>query len=185
MDWIIPGTVLTGDRQNVAATQTQLDAMFLAGGIVRSQVAALTGLEPHMVQNWVKRGFLSHPVDKRYTQRQLSRILIINMLKNALPLERICALLTYINGQLDDESDDWIDDTRLYFAFLRVAACYDTLTRDPEQLKARLTESLGEYAEPAPGAKDRVIQVLEIMLTAWAASNLCREAEEKLNRLGI
>ena len=58
--------------------------MFLAGGIVRSQVSAVTGLESHMIQNWVKRGFLSNPVNKRYSCRQFCRIAIINMLKTTL-----------------------------------------------------------------------------------------------------
>ena len=55
MEWIIPGTILTADREQPASAETQLRALFLAGGMVRSQVTALTGLESHAVQNWVKR----------------------------------------------------------------------------------------------------------------------------------
>ena len=46
----------------------------LAGGMVLGQIASLTGLEPHTVQNWVKRGFLSNPVNKRYSCNQFCRI---------------------------------------------------------------------------------------------------------------
>lgn len=183
MEWIVPGTVLTGQRERPDLAEEQLRSLCLAGGMVRSQVAAVTGLEPHAVQNWVKRGFLAPPVNKRYTCRQLCRILIINMLKSALPMEKICGLLTYINGQLDDESDDSIDDSRLYFAFLQVAAKYRGLMEDRQALAAYISESLADYREPVPGAKQRVEQVLQIMLTAWVSSTLQKEAESLLAQL--
>jgi len=177
MEWTIPGTVLTAQRECPDSAEERLRAMFLAGGMIRSQVAAVTGLEAHAVQNWVKRGFLSRPVNKRYSCRQFCRIVIINMLKSALPMEKICGLLSYINGALDNESDDSIDDSQLYFAFLRVAAVYEGLMSDRQQLANCIHNSLAEYQEPFPGAKQRVEQVLQIMLTAWASSQLQREAE--------
>lgn len=185
MEWTIPGTVLTGRRDQPEADEAQIRAMFLAGGMVRSQVAHLTGLEPHAIQNWVKRGFLSPPQGKRYTCRQLCRILIINMLRSALPMEKICSLLSYINGQLDDESDDCIDDSRLYFAFLRVAARYSGLMEDQDGLRACIHESLSGYVEPIPGARERVEQVLAIMLTAWASSLLQKQAEAQFSQLHL
>ena len=183
MDWIIPGTVLTGCRQHPEEAENAIRSMFLAGGMVRSQVASVTGLESHAVQNWVKRGFVSPPVGKKYTCRQLCRILIINMLKSALTMESICGLLSYINGQLDDESDDAIDDSDLYFAFLRVAAAYRGLASDRDALVRCITESLTDYREPAPGAKERVAKVIHIMVTAWASARLQREAEGLLAAL--
>ena len=122
MQWNIPGTVLTATPERAAHMEEQFRAMFLGGGMVLSQVAAVTGLEPYTIQNWVKRGFLTKPVAKRYTLRQLCRIININMLKSALPMEDICGLLQYINGNLSDESDDLIDDATLYFLFVRLAS---------------------------------------------------------------
>ncbi len=183
MEWTIPGTVLKADRDRPEAMQEQIRSMFLAGGMVRSQVATVTGLEPHAVQNWVKRGFLSSPVDKRYTCRQFCRILLINMLKNALPMEKICGLLSYINGKLEDESDDCIDDTQLYFAFLQVAATYEGEITDHRLLQENIRNSLADYEEPIPGAKERVEQVLEIMLVAWWASQLQNKAQQMLAEL--
>ncbi len=46
---------------------------------------------------------------------------MINALKSTLSIEQICKLLSYINGALDDEGDDTIDDTELYGAFVLVA----------------------------------------------------------------
>ena len=183
MEWTIPGTVLTARRDRPDIAEEQIRSMFLAGGMIRSQVAAVTGLEAHAVQNWVKRGFLAPPVNKRYTCRQFCRILIINMLKSALPMEKICGLLSYINGQLDNECDDCIDDSQLYFAFLKVAAKYRGMVMDRELRSRCIRDSLADYHEPVPGARERVEQVLHIMLTAWASSQLQREAEELLTHL--
>ena len=89
MQWIIPGTVLRGEGGEAEHIEALFQPMFLAGGMVLSQVASLTGLEPYIVQNWVKRGFLAPPQNKRYSLRQLCRILNINSLRGVLPMERI------------------------------------------------------------------------------------------------
>ena len=81
MKWTLPGTILTGEREDAQHVEQQFTSMFMMGGIVLSQVAAITGLEPYTVQNWVKRGFLPPPDHKRYNMNQLCRILTINMLK--------------------------------------------------------------------------------------------------------
>lgn len=182
MDWIIPGTVITVRPEDADRVDQQFRSMFLAGGMVLSQVAGVTGLEPYTVQNWVKRGFLSPPERKKYSLNQLCRIININMMKNVLPMERICGMLSYINGHLDDDSDDIIDDSQLYFMFLRLAAHYRTMHNESgrDDLIAR---ELKEYVEPIPGAKDRVAKVLRIMLTAWAAAQLRQAAEQMLKEI--
>lgn len=179
MKWTIPGTVLLAEREDAVHIQEIFTAMFLAGGMVLSQISELTGLEPYTVQNWVKRGFLTAPQKKRYTMRQLCRIININMLKSVLPMERICSLLGYINGQLDNEQDDMIDDAQLYFMFVRLAARVKELYR-PEEREALLEQTLMDYVEPVPGAKERVKQVLRVMLTAWLAARMRQEAERML-----
>lgn len=182
MKWTIPGTVLEIPRKDAEHIEELFSSMFLAGGIVLSQVSGITGLEPYTVQNWVKRGFLVPPERKRYTLRQLCRILNINMLKSVLPMERICGLLTYINGELDNESDDVIDDSQLYFMFVRLAARLKELYREEER-DAILEQAMADYAEPVPGARERVKQVLQVMLTAWLAARMRQEAEKMLDTL--
>lgn len=182
MDWIIPGTVLTIRQEETDRIQEMFSTMFLAGGMALGQISHITGLEPHTVQNWVKRGFLTSPQNKRYTLRQLCRILNINMLKSALSLEQICGLLQYINGHLDDESDDLIDDSQLYFLFVRLAA-YHRQMNTTQGREEYLQKILSDYAEPVPGARERVEKVLRIMLTAWAAAQLRQTAEKMINDL--
>ena len=184
MEWKIPGTALKWDRNKVDAFEPQLKSMFMLGGVLLSQVTSLTGLEGHMVQNWVKRGFLSPPENKRYSLNQLCRIININMLKNALPLEKICGLLTYINGDLDDESDDIIDDSTLYFTFLKLAARAKSID-DEGNWQEALSETLKDYSEPYKGAKKRVEEVLKIMVIAYIASRFKTTAENMVENLNI
>ena len=182
MKWTIPGTVLRIERENADGVEEMFSSMFLAGGMVLSQVASITGLEPYTVQNWVKRGFLSPPQHKRYSMKQLCRILHINMLKSVLPLERICSLLGYINGKLDDEGDDIIDDATLYFLFVRLAARSKQLD-DPAAWKQAMEEALCHYREPVPGARERIENALRIMLIANVASKMAQTAERMLDEL--
>ena len=182
MKWTIPGTVLQIQPSEAEHIDEIFSSMFLAGGMVLSQVSGITGLEPYTVQNWVKRGFLVPPQQKRYTLRQLCRIININMLKAALPMEEICGLLQYINGHLDDESDDLIDDSELYFLFVKLTVHHRQMN-DPAGRDAYLGQVLADYQEPVPGAKERVEKVLRIMLTAWAASQLRQTAEAMVQQL--
>lgn len=182
MNWIIPGTILTANRSDAKNIEQLFTSMFLGGGIVLSQVSGVTGLEPYTVQNWVKREFLPPPQHKRYNMNQLCRIITINMLKTALPMEKIISLISYVNGDLDDERDDLIDDARLYFLFVRLAARAKE-GYSPEEWQSAMEKELAGYAEPVPGAKERVRKVLWIMLTAWSASKLQKQAEEMLLQL--
>ena len=184
MQWTIPGTTLVGDRENADRIEGLFQSLFLAGGLTLRQVSSVTGLEPYMVQNWVKRGFLTKPQQKRYTLRQLCRIININMLKSALPMESICSLLTYVNGHLDDESDDLIDDSALYFMFGHLAAQAGRIN-SVEERNALIAQAMETYQEPVPGAKERVEKVLRIMLTAWASARLRQDAEQMLRDLNI
>ena len=84
--------------------------------------------------------------------------------------------------RLDNESDDLIDDSKLYFLFVRLAAHHrqmnNSLGRD-----AKLEEVLSTYQEPIPGARERVERVLKVMLTAWAAALLRQQAENMVLQL--
>ena len=180
--WTIPGTVLQIKREEADFVPQQLEALFFGGGITLSQVTGITGLEAYTVQNWVKRGFLTSPVGKRYTLRQLCRILNIHMLRGVLTLEQICRLLGYVNGSLDDESDDMIDDAQLYFLFVKLAARMRELYA-PQEAEEMLDQYLQSYQEPVAGAKERVRQVLRIMLTAWLSARMMQSAADMLQQL--
>lgn len=182
MHWIIPGTTLKGERSNADRTDGLFQSMFLAGGLTLSQVSSITGLETHTIQNWVKRGFLTPPRNKRYDMEQVCRIININLLKGALPLEQIISLMAYLNGDLADDSDDLIDDAVLFFLFVKLAARARHIGGTKNWDDA-LEEATASYAEPVPGAREKLIKVLRIMLTAWVANKLQQQAMDQIAQL--
>lgn len=182
--WIIPGTVLKIKREDSVRVAELFQTMFLTGGVVLSQVTNIAGLEAYAVQNWVKRGFLSPPQHKRYDMDQVCRILTINTFKSVLPMERICGLLAYVNGKLDSSSDDIIRDSDLYFMFVKLAGRARDLAT-PEQAERIINETLADYIEPVPGARDRIAKALRVMLMAWLAALVRQQTEALLDEMKI
>ena len=182
MNWTIPGTTLQAPRSESESIETLFQSMFLAGGLTLSQVASVTGLEPYTIQNWVKRGFLSAPRNKRYDMEQVCRLININILKGTMSLEQIIHLMGYLNGDLTSEADDLVDDTMLFFLFVRLAARarYIGGTKAWDDALIEITES---YQEPIPGAREKLIKVLKIMLTIWCANKLKEQAETMIAQL--
>lgn len=182
MQWTIPGTTLTSPRADADRTDGLFQSLFLVGGLTLSQVSSITGLEPYTIQNWVKRGFLSSPIGKRYNMEQVCRIININILKGAVPLEQIVKLMAYLNGSLTDESDDLVDDTMLFFLFVKLAA----RARHIGGTKAwddALVEVTADYVEPVPGAREKLIKVLKVMLTVWCANQLKLQADKMMEEM--
>ena len=182
MEWIIPGTTLQGKREDADQIGQVFSAMFLAGGLTLSQTAQITGLEPHTIQNWVKRGFLPSPVHKRYDMERVCRLVNMNLLRHTMPLEQIVLLMGYLNGDLADERDDLVDDTALYFYFVRLASRARYIGGSKNWDEA-LEEITLDYREPVPAARDKLIRVLKIMLTVWVANCLRMQAEAMLSQL--
>ena len=182
MNWTIPGTTLTDRRDNADHVEDIFHSMFLAGGMVLSQVSAVTGLEAYAIQNWVKRGFLAPPKNKKYDLEQVCRIITINMLKGALPLEKICSMMQYINGDLTDESDDIIDDAVLYFMFVKLAARARHIGGN-QNWEDAIENAMSAYKEPVPGAKVRVEKVLRVMLMAYISSRFKTQVDAMVDEL--
>ena len=182
MQWTIPGTTLVGDRENADRIEGLFQSLFLAGGLTLRQVSSVTGLEPYTIQNWVKRGFLPSPMNKRYDMEQLCRLVNINILKGTMPLEQIIRLMAYLNGDLADERDDLVDDTMLFFLFVRLAARARYIGGTKAWDDA-LLEITADYREPLPGAREKLIKVLKIMLTVYCANALKAQAEGLIAQL--
>lgn len=182
MDWTIPGTTLTARLEDADRVDQAFHSLFLAGGLTLAQVSSLTGLESHTVQNWVKRGFLPPPQGKRYSMEQLCRILNMHILKGNMNLEQIVRLMQYLNGNLADESDDQVDDTQLYFYFVRLAARVGSVSGE-EGWQEALETVTRDFRESVPGVRKKLIEVLRIMLTVWCANQLKARAEGLLARL--
>ncbi len=181
---VLPGTTVETDLSRVDAAEAMLSPLFLTGGLMLSQVSQLTGLEPYVIQNWVKRGFVPPPKHKKYSRRQFCRIAIINLLKDCLRLDQITRLLSYLNGHLDDESDDIIDDSRLYTYITRLVGQAEAGSMaGREGRRDWCVQVLEDYDGPYPGARERVSRGLQVIITAYAAARLKGEAERMLTSL--
>jgi len=174
----LPGTTIeTGLSQGVA--DRHLTPMFLGGGLVLSQVCQLAGLEGYIIQNWVKRKYISPPEHKKYNQSQLCRIFNINLLKDTFSLEQISVLLTYINGDVLIKTDNMIDDSKLYSYLVDCLALLGAPERlDPSRISEIINRVTANYHSPYPGAAKHLFQVLEIMITAYEAGQIKNQAQE-------
>lgn len=174
----LPGTTIELDEARWAQGGAILDSLFLAGGLTLSQVAQLTGLEAHVIQNWVKRGYLPPPKGRRYSRSQFCRVALINMLRGCFRLEQAAALLSYLNGSLADQSDDIIDDSQLYLYVLRLAQRAQAEPMAGREVWAAWhREVLAGYRGPYPGAEARVAKGLQVILAAYTAAQLRQRAD--------
>lgn len=178
MVYTLPGTTIEVTEDRWREAPALLDSLFLADGLMLSQVARLTGLEPHVIQNWVQRGFLPPPKNRRYTQRQFCRVALINALRGGFPLPGVTGILSYVNGCLDLEADDLIDDSQLY---RYVLSLYPRMLAQPTAGDGVWAdwcrEVLADYAAPSPDAARRVAGVLRIVVTACIGQMLRERAD--------
>ena len=179
----LPGTTIEVGSMEAGVSRTLFDGLFAAGGVTLSQVAVMTGLEPHVIQNWVKRGFVSSPTMRLYSKNQFARIVIINMLRESLQLDRICDLLGYLNGSLNDESDDMIGDSELYHMYTDMIADSGMGVKDADAIRESAEIAAEGYEEPLPGARKRLVKILQVMAHAHYASLSRKAAEELLSQL--
>ena len=183
----LPGTTLPLPEGQQDDLFSVLDPIFAVspGGLLLSQVTELTGLGAATIQNWVKRGWVSNPVNKRYGELHVARILLINLLRPAMKLENIAALLRYVNGSVDDRAADIIPETQLYSLLCSV------LTRlEPqdsiithESIITLIGAQLEGYEGPVADAKERLENAMRIMVLNIAASRLMQQADALFSRL--
>lgn len=179
----IPGTVMPYDpragKELFAAVSSLCN---MAGGLSLSQIVGITGLEASTIQNWVKRGWVSRPVGKKYTQRQIARILLINVLRDCLPLEKITQLLGKVNGSVEDVSDDIIDEGELYNRLCSLLADLSDLRSSTAEIREAVRRQLADYTGPKLDSKACLARALEIMVLAYQASRMKHLAEERLEK---
>lgn len=175
----LPGTTLSFSEQDDCAKI--LDGVFAAGGLVLSQVTSLLGVEGYSVQNWIKRQFVSPPVSKKYARGQFCRLAIINLLKDSLSISEIIGLLSYVNGQLDDESDDIVDDELFYEYFVRTLQ--GSSRRTAESFEEAARSAVADFKEPVKGGTERLISALTIMCIAYSSSELQKQAKSRIAAL--
>ena len=184
-DALIPGTKLKkNDMGNVTGLEFLSKVFYISEGVMLSQIREVSGIDGSTLQNWTKRGWVANARLKKYNIDQVAHILIINMLRSCIQLDHIAFLLQYINGKIDDTSDDIIRDSVLYDYICRIL---DALTRQDVASKASIKEvireQIADYQEAMEGARDRLAHALEIIVTAYYAALIKRSSDEMLANL--
>ena len=181
----IPGTTIPARRDKDIPSVGFLNGIFAATSSLKlSQIREMTGLDASALQNWVKRGWVSPPINRGYNIDQVARILIINMLRSAFQLEQIAFLLSYVNGSVYDRSDDIIPESQLYeYICLLVNRCALSGKIDDEMLDQCIFDVTQHYVEIIPGARHRLSVALKIIILADRSILIKQLAEQLLEDL--
>ena len=184
-DDYIPGTkLLRSDMGGVTGIEFLSKIFFISDGVMLTQIRDISGIDGSTLQNWTKRGWVRNSKLKKYNIDQVAHILIINMLRSCVQLDHIAFLLQYINGDINDRSDDIIRESVLYDHICRILdklmeqdACSMT------SIKEVIREQITDYEEAMPGARERLANALEIIVIAYYAALIKRRSDEMLTDL--
>jgi hypothetical protein len=104
------------------------------------------------------------------------------MLRSCIQLDKIAFLLRYINGKVDDRSDDIICPSRLYDYICRILdrIMLDGKECSVDNLKECISEEIKDYEEKISGAARRLQNALEIIIVAYYSSVLKNHTDKKL-----
>ena len=179
-DRLIPGTKLKrSDMDNLTGLDFLKRVFFVSEGVMLTQIRDISGIDSSTLQNWTKRGWVVNSRSKKYNMDQVAHILIINMLRSCMQLDHIDFLIHYINGKVEDTSDDIISDSGLYDYICRILSNM----MDSEQVSLSNVRGLVEavttdYEEPVSGARERLVRALEVIVVTYTAALLKRHADE-------
>ena len=181
-DALIPGTRLKkADMGNVTGLDFLSKVFYISEGIMLSQIREVSGIDGSTLQNWTKRGWVANAKLKKYNIDQVAHILIINMLRSCIQLDHIALLLHYINGSVEDRSDDIIRDSVLYDYICKILEkLMDQDVCSNASIKAVIREEIANYQEAMPGARDRLANALEIIVIAYYAALIKRRSDGML-----
>ena len=186
LDEYIPGTKLKkAEMENLTGLAFLKKVFFVSEGVMLTQIRDISGIDSSTLQNWTKRGWVANARLKKYNMDQVAHILIINMLRSCMQLEHIAFLIHYINGSVEDRSDDIITDSQLYDYICRILehiiSTGDCSLEEIAEYVAKITE---DYVEPVEGARERLNRALEIIVVTYYSTLLKRRATTLLENLG-
>lgn len=185
-DDYIPGTKLKkSETENLTGLAFLKKVFFVSEGVMLTQIRDISGIDSSTLQNWTKRGWVTNARLKKYNIDQVAHILIINMLRSCMQLDHIAFLIHYINGDIEDTSDDIIRDSILYDYICRIL---DRINERGgialDSIKDIVEESTVDYVEPMDGAKERLNRALEVIVVTYYSAFLKGHAARLLETLG-
>lgn len=87
------------------------------------------GLTAAMINNYVKNGHLDKPIKKKYSRRQLARLIVITCLKNVFAIQEISKTISSLTKDGDSEAmyDNFVmcmnEEKREGLPEVKVSAC--------------------------------------------------------------
>lgn len=181
----IPGTQLLREKMGgITGLEFLSKIFFITDGVMLTQIREISGIDGSTLQNWTKRGWVENSKLKKYNINQVAHILIINMLRSCMQLDRIASLIQYINGRVDDRSDDIIEDSVLYDYICKILdklMTYDVCSLG--SVRNTIAEVTADYCENVEGARDRLTNALEIIVIAYYASLIKKHSDSMLGEL--
>lgn len=178
---LIPGTILATAKTGGAVGSDFLNNIFyISDGIMLSYIRDITGIDGTTLQNWVKRGWVLNPKNKLYSKEQVARILIINMVRDTMQLSKITDLLTYINGDIADLSDDIIPESVLYdYLCKAITLCNNTEC----SIDSIISDVTADYNEKLENAAYRLRKAMKIILLSYIAAKYKSMADEEMSEV--
>ena len=184
-DALIPGTKLRrSEMNNVTGLEFLSKIFFISDGVMLTQIRDISGIDGSTLQNWTKRGWVPLSKSKKYDIDQVAYILIINMLRPCMQLDKIAYMLEYINGDLEDESDDIIRASVLYDYICRIL---DALVEQNQcsfsSIREVIENQTASYSEVVDGARERLTDALEAIVVAYYATLIKQHSDLLVNKL--
>ena len=181
MNRLIPGTTMKFTEQARESAFSMISPVLEAtGGLTLSQLSKLTGLEGTTIQNWIKRGWVSATKGKKYSEKQILRILLINMLRKAMKLDDIAKLMVYINGDVEDISDDIIEEILLYDILCRIIfTAEDEGAFQTEHIKELVDREVAENKKEIAD-DEKLRKAMFVMVMGYRSGFLRTEMEKGL-----
>lgn len=182
----IPGTKLKkSDMENLTGLAFLKKVFFVSEGVMLTQIREISGIDSSTLQNWTKRGWVTNAKLKKYNIDQVAHILIINMLRSCMQLDHIAFLIEYINGDVEDTSDDIIKDSILYDYICRILdRISETGGCALDAIGTIVQEITTDYVEPMDGAKERLDRALEVIVVTYYSALMKQCATKLLESLG-
>ena len=181
----IPGTRLKqADMDGATGLDFLKKVFFISDGVMLTQIRDISGIDSSTLQNWTKRGWVPNSKLKKYNIDQVAHILIINMLRACMQLDKIAFLIEYINGRVDDRSDDIIRDSVLYDYICRILSRITNGGTCPlNAIGDIVSDVTSDYVEPTVGAKERLDRALEVIVVTYYATLIKQRANDLMDGL--
>ncbi|MBE6583563.1 MAG: DUF1836 domain-containing protein [Ruminococcaceae bacterium] len=181
----IPGTQLLREKMGgITGLEFLSKIFFITDGVMLTQIREISGIDGSTLQNWTKRGWVENSKLKKYNINQVAHILIINMLRSCMQLDKISSLIQYINGSVNDRDDDIIEDSVLYDYICRILdklMTYDVCSIG--SIRNTIDEVTSDYTESIAGSRVRLTNALEIIVVAYYASLIKKHSDSLLENL--